>query len=153
VAKKSRKKPKEPKTIWKIPDALWEKVKPLLDAAYPAKPTGRPRADLRGVLDAIVFRLRSGCQWNRLPQELADDSTAHRWFQRWCEDGMFERLWSVLLAECEELGGVDWQWQSADASMGKARFGGRKSAPIQQIGRKRGQRKASSSRPVEGHWA
>ena len=25
---------------------------------------------------------------------------------------------------CEELDGVDWEWQSADGAMGKARFGG-----------------------------
>ena len=25
---------------------------------------------------------------------------------------------------CEELGGVDWEWQAADGAMGKARLGG-----------------------------
>ncbi len=30
-----------------------------------------------------------------------------------------------MIEECEELGGVDWEWQAADgaASLGKARFG------------------------------
>jgi hypothetical protein len=42
--------------------------------------------------------------------------------------GVFERIWSTLLASCEELGGVDWEWQAADAMMGKARLGGISSA-------------------------
>ena len=28
------------------------------------------------------------------------------------------------MEECEELGGVDWEWQAADGAMGKARLGG-----------------------------
>ena len=68
--------------------------------------------------------MRAGCQWNRLPRELGDDSTIHRTFQRWVELGVLERIWAMLIEECEELGGVDWEWQSADCAMSKARFGG-----------------------------
>ena len=39
--------------------------------------------------------------------------------------GALEGIWAVLIEECQELGGVNWEWQSADCSMGKARFGGR----------------------------
>ena len=81
------------------------------------------------MLDGIIFRMRSGCQWNRLPRELGDDSTIHRTFQRWVELGVLEGIWAVLVEGCEELGGVDWEWQSADCSMGKARFGG---APLDE---------------------
>ena len=149
MGRKRRKKVKPPDTIWEVPDALWERIEPLIREAYPPKPTGRPRADLRRVIDGIIFRLRSGCQWNKLPQCFGDDSTVHRWFQRWCQDGFFEQLWAVLLAECEELGGVDWEWQSADAAMGKARFGGAMSAAIRPIGANQERRRASSSRPTE----
>ena len=76
------------------------------------------------MLDGIIFRMRSGCQWNRLPRELGDDSTIHRTFQRWVELGVLEGIWAVLVEGCEELGGVDWEWQSADCSMGQARLGG-----------------------------
>ena len=70
--------------------------------------------------------MRSGCQWNRLPRIFGDDSTVHRWFQRFAQDGVLEELWSILVSECEELGAVDWRWQAADGAMGKARFGGGK---------------------------
>ena len=57
------------------------------------------------------------------------DSTIHRTFQRWVQLGVLERIWSVLVKECEELGGVEWEWQAVDCAMGKARFGGIQSDP------------------------
>lgn len=140
-------------TIWKASDALWKRMEVLLKEAYPAKQTGRPRADFRRVLNGIVYRMRSGCQWNQLPKEFGDDSTVHRWFQRWCADGIFRKLWALLVAECDELGAVDWEWQAADAAMAKARFGGRKSAPIRPIGENPAPREACSSRAAEALWA
>jgi transposase len=136
--------PQEPlPTLWRIPDDLWEKLQPLIEALDPPKPTGRKRVEPRSILDAILFRLRSGCQWNHLPKELADDSTAHRTFQRWVQLGVFDRLWALLVADCEALGGVDWEWQAADAAMGKARLGGTSSVPIRPTVRRRARNAAS----------
>ena len=73
-----------------MPDDLWEEIEPILDCFYPAASTGRPRADLRLVLDGIIFRLRSGCQWERLPEHYGASSTVHGWFQRFSEDGVLE---------------------------------------------------------------
>jgi putative transposase len=111
-------------TIWRVPDQLWEKIEPILKEHDPSKNTGRPRVNQRAVLDAVIFRLRTGCQWNRLPSEFPDDSSVHRTFQRWVELGILDLVWASLLKECEELKGVTWEWQAADGAMGKARFGG-----------------------------
>ena len=46
-----------------------------LDGRYPPKPKGHRRVDLRRVLNGILFRLRTGCQWNQLPKQFGDDST------------------------------------------------------------------------------
>ncbi len=61
-------------TIWEIPDHLWEQIHPVILDMDPAQGTGRKRADPRRMLDGIIFRMRSGCQWNRLPREIGDDS-------------------------------------------------------------------------------
>ena len=111
-------------TIWHAPDELWERIAPVLAELDPPARTGAPRIDPRGALDAMIFRLRSGCQWNRLPDEYPDDSSVHRTLQRWEKRGVFERVWATRIEACAELGGVDWRWQSADAAMGKARTGG-----------------------------
>jgi putative transposase len=111
-------------TIWELPDELWERVEPILVERYPPAATGRPRADLRRVLDGIIFRMRSGVQWNQLPRAFGADSTVHGWFQRFAADGVLQEIWSVLVSECEELGAVSWEWQAADGVMGKSRFEG-----------------------------
>ena len=120
-------------TIWRVPEGLWRVVERVLTELDPPKRTGRKRIDPRRALDAIIFRLRSGCQWNRLPQEFPDDSSVHRTFQRWVRLGVFDRIWAVLLEACEDLGGCDWEWQAADTSMGKARMGGTWWAPTRRI--------------------
>ena len=134
-------------TIWEMPDAAWERLEPILLERYPPKPVGRPRADWRKALNGIIFRMRSGCQWNHIPKIFGDDSTAHRWFQRWSADGVFEDLWAALLLECDELDGVDWAWQAADGCLGKARFGGKKRAATRRIAANPARRRAFSSRP------
>ena len=126
-------------TIWRVPDELWEKVEPILAEYDPPKKTGRPRVDRRAVLDTIIFRLRTGCQWNRMPKEFPDDSTVHRSFQRWVELGVLDLIWASLVEECEELGGVDWEWQAADGAMGKARLGGSRRPQPHRPGQKRGE--------------
>lgn len=111
-------------TLWQVPDELWERISKLIDAHDPPKHTGRKREDARKIVDALIFRIRTGCQWNHIPKLYGDDSTIHRTFQRWVRIGLFQKIWSMLVEECEELGQLDWEWQSVDASMGKARWGG-----------------------------
>ena len=128
---------KELPTIWRCPDDLWDSIiQPLLVELDPPAKTGRPRTDQRQALDGIIYHLRTGCQWNALPREFGSDSAVHRTFQRWVERGVLNAIWGVLIEQCEELDGVDWDWQSADAAMGKARFGGIKSAQAPRIAAK-----------------
>jgi putative transposase len=123
-------------TIWAASDELWSEVASVLAELDPPAAVGRPRTDPRAALDGIIHHLRSGCQWNHLPRQFGDDSSVHRTFQRWVRLGVLARLWALLLKSCDELGGVDWQWQSADTAMGKARFGGPTSVPTPRIGPK-----------------
>ena len=123
--RKKERKPLPP--IWRMPDELWAEVEPVLEELDPPKRFGPARTPPRPIFDAVLYRLRTGCQWNWLPTEYPDDSTVHRHFQRWVEAGVFRRLWAVLIEHCEDLGGVDWEWQAADTTLGKARKGGTRS--------------------------
>lgn len=117
-------------TIWRVSDDLWSRIQPILHQMDPPAPTGRPRADARAVFDALIYRGRSGLQWNQLPpafpggDPFPDDSTVHRTMQRWQTRGVLEAIWAVLVAECEELGGVCFEWQSVDTALGKLGAGG-----------------------------
>jgi putative transposase len=120
-------------TIWRVPDELWAEIEPIIVELDPPNRVGPKRTSAREILDAIIFRGRTGCQWNRLPKEFPDDSTVHRAFQRWRAAGVFRQVWAVLIERCEDLDGVDWQWQAVDGAQGKARKGGAMSAPIRPI--------------------
>ena len=84
---------------YRMPDELWELLQSLLPKYPTSTKVGHPRADLRRVADAIFYRLRTGCQWNAIPRELAVGSTAHQHFQQWLEAGVFGLLWQETLAE------------------------------------------------------
>ena len=106
-------------TIWQVPDALWERIEPILAKVDPPAATDRPRIYQRTALNALTYRMRTGCQWIYLPKDFPDDTSVHRTFQRWVRLGVFARAWSLLIEECDRLGGVDLEWQAADAAMGK----------------------------------
>jgi putative transposase len=69
-------------TLWEVPDQLWERIEKLIDDFDPPAPTGRRCEDARKVLDGLIFRFRTGCQWNHIPRVYGNDSTLHRTFQR-----------------------------------------------------------------------
>ena len=119
--------------IWRLSDEQWAMAEAVLKEHDPPAEKGPERVDQRAVMDAVIFRLRTGCQWNRLPKEYPDDSTVHRHFQRWVERCVFRHLWAVIQEACEDLGGCDWEWQAADGMLGKARLGGRTWAPTPLI--------------------
>jgi putative transposase len=130
----SKKQRKALPPIWRLSDELWAEVEPILAELDPPKRFGPKRVAARPILDAIIYRGRTGCQWNRLPAEYPDDSTVHRAFQRWRAAGVFARLWATLIERCADLDGCDWEWQVADGALGKARLGGTSWAPTPLIG-------------------
>ena len=121
-------------TLWTVPDDLWDEfVLPLLRQHDPEPHMGRPRIDQRKALDGIIYVMRSGCQWNALPEEFGNDSSVHRTYQRWVKLGLFKKLWAALAQYGRKLGMTDFDWQTSDTSMGKARFGGIAPAPVPPI--------------------
>ena len=79
-----------------VSDEAWEAVEPLLQKYDPPRRLGRKRIDQRQALDAIVYRLQSGCRWNNLPKEYPDDSSVHRTYQRWQRLGVMEQILQTL---------------------------------------------------------
>lgn len=142
VMKAKRKKMDTLPTIWTVSDDLWARLEPVILELDPPSPIGRKRIDARAALNAMIYLLRTGCQWNHLPKEFPDDSSVHRTMQRWSDFGVFAHIWATLVAECADLGGVDWTWQAADGALQKARLGGTQSARTRQTEVKQAQNAA-----------
>ncbi len=67
---------------------------------------GRPReVDLRQVLDATFYLLRTGCPWRFLPKEFPPKSTVLGYFRRLWEDGTWPALHALLVMAAREQAG------------------------------------------------
>ena len=77
-----------------LADAQWA----LIVLHIPPEPGGgRPRkTDLRDVVDAVLYLLRTGCQWRYLPGDFPPKSTVWRYFDTWRKDGTLDRLHDAL---------------------------------------------------------
>jgi putative transposase len=76
-----------------ITDAQWALIEPHL----PVYPGGRPRkTDLRDVVDAIFYILRTGCQWRYLPKDFPPKSTVWRYFDEWRYNGTLDFIHDLL---------------------------------------------------------
>jgi transposase len=98
--------------LWEVPDHLWDRMAEILDAGDRQKARGRPRTDGRRNMDGILFKIRTGCQWNLIPKVYGSDTTIHRSLRRWVRLGVFEELWALLVAESPDLAPVDWRKQT-----------------------------------------
>src|SRR5437016_10601599 len=76
-----------------VTDAQWVLMQPQL----PVYPGGRPRkTDLRDVVDAIFYILRTVCQWRYLPKDFPPKSTAWRYFDAWRHNGTLDTVHDLL---------------------------------------------------------
>lgn len=129
---------------WRLSDTLWEQIEPLLPPRKP-HPLGchNPRVPDRNAMNAIVFVLRTGCQWNALNATgICSCSSAYRRFREWTDAGVFESLWRAGLLKYDGLKGIDWSWLSMDGAMTKAPVAGSKK---QGRTRRTAENKASSA--------
>ena len=62
-----------------LPSELWEKIEPVIAEMDPRLRTGRPRVPDRAVLRGILFVLKTGIQWEYLPQEMGCGSGMTCW--------------------------------------------------------------------------
>ena len=68
----------------------------LLEPMLPAAKSGgrRRRTDLREVLNAILYLVRTGCQWRMLPEGFPPCSTVYGYFRRFWQEGIWSRIWA-----------------------------------------------------------
>jgi putative transposase len=88
-----------------LTDKEWKLLEPLIP---PPKPGGRPRrTDMREVVNAIFYQLRSGGAWRLLPHEFPPWSTVYGYFNRWSKDGTWERMNACLRRDLRIAEGRD----------------------------------------------
>ncbi len=77
-----------------LTDAQWARIAPLIP---PAMPGGRRRTvNVREVINAILYLVRTGCQWRALPHDFPPWGTVHYYKRRWRLDGTWQKLHDAL---------------------------------------------------------
>ena len=86
-----------------LTDAEWVVIEPHLP---PAHGTGRPRSwPMREIVNGIFYVMRAGCPWRLLPRDLPPWGTIYRWFAKFRDDGLLEKInHSLVMADRERVG-------------------------------------------------
>jgi len=100
-----------------ISDELWE----VLETVMPqdAGRRGRPWNDHRTMLEAIIWRFRTGSPWRDLPVEYGPWKTVWKRHRRFSGDGTWDKIHAELLAEADAGDHIDWA-VSVDSTINRA---------------------------------
>jgi len=77
-----------------LTDKQWRHIEPLIPAA---KLGGRPRTtDMREMLNAVIYVVKSGCDWRMLPHDFPDWHIVYHYFTRWKKDDTWKNIHDTL---------------------------------------------------------
>jgi transposase len=100
-----------------LTDEQWDVLKELLP---PASSRGRPRSDLREMLNAIFWLLRTGAPWRDLPERYGPWQTVYEWFSQWRRDGTWDKMLAALQVRLDSEGRIDWDLWCVDGTTVRA---------------------------------
>ncbi len=86
-----------------LTDEQWKLIEPFLPDA---KPGGRPRTtDLREVMNALLYLVRSGCQWRMIPDEFPPWRSCYNYYRAWIANGTWDEINASLRMEVRSQAG------------------------------------------------
>lgn len=86
-----------------LADDQWELLEPVFNT--PGKRAARHSADLRTVVDAMLYIAQTGCQWRYLPESFGPWTRVWSQVRRWSRNGTWARALAVLHAAAREADG------------------------------------------------
>jgi len=90
-----------------LTDEQWKLVEPFLPKA---KLGGRPRkTDLREVLNALFYLVRTSCQWRMIPHEFPRWRTCYNYYRDWIATGTLSEIMAILRMDVRSQAGRDMQ--------------------------------------------
>jgi len=96
-----------------VTDEQWDLLR---DTLPPRSARGRPRHDLRQVVNGIFWLLRTGAPWRDLPERYGPWQTVYHWFRKWRDDGTWDRMLEALQIRLDREGRIDWDLWCVDGT-------------------------------------
>ena len=107
-----------------LTDKQWEIIEPILPKGKSKLGQRvRPAVDKRKVFNGVLWILKTGAQWRELPNRYPSYQTCHRYFQRWSQSGILEKLLRRLAKDLIERGQLDIEEGFIDGSFSVAKKG------------------------------
>src|SRR5215207_7701574 len=118
----------KPKNVdyFRVPTALWKRIKPLFPKPATKRGRGRPSANSRKVLNGIWYVLWTGCQWKAVHKNWfgVSSSVLHERFQTWQKTGVFAQIMTQMARFYDRKRHIKWKWQAIDSKSCPAPLGG-----------------------------
>jgi transposase len=89
-----------------LTDEQWALLQPLLPPTAPRR--GRPAADTRLILEAILWKLSENAPWDYLPPDFPSHKTCYRYYRQWQHTGLLTRILRCLFQDLHDRGGFDF---------------------------------------------
>jgi transposase len=86
-----------------LTDEEWALIEPLIPPGRSGG--GKRRANLREVVNGLMYVLSTGCQWRAIPKDLPPRSTVHDYFVLWTCERTLDRIHHALYVACREQAG------------------------------------------------
>ena len=74
-----------------LTDKQWQVTENILDPQHRKR-----KYPLRDIMNAIIYILKTGCQWRMLPKDFPPHNTVFYYFNKWKLEGVFEELMDTL---------------------------------------------------------
>ena len=100
-----------------LTDDQWECINHLFGKP---KKTGRPPADRRVIVNAILWMVRAGAPWRDLPVEFGPWQTVYDHFNRWCSDGTLAKVLRSLKRAVSDSDSFDHDLWCIDGTVVRA---------------------------------
>jgi putative transposase len=80
-----------------LTDAEWEIIAPMIPSPIWLPGLQEPKHTPLELMNAIRYRVRTGCAWRSLPHDFPPWSTVQKCFYRWMQIGVFETINKALI--------------------------------------------------------
>lgn len=69
----------------------------------------RAKYDKRILMNAVLYVIRSGCQWRLLPQDFPNWKTVYTFYRRMCISNIWDNILKELVIRTRAQSGKDWE--------------------------------------------